>query len=191
MWDPLWEICSDLRLPINFHIGASETSMSWFGDYPWPSQNAGSKLALGSAMLYLSNARILANLIYAGVCERFPTLKVVSVESGIGWVPFLLEALDYQLVETAPETRDQLSIKPSDYFRRQIYACFWFEQRDLSTLLEAVGVENCLFETDFPHPTCLYPDSLHRASRALDDVPPDVQRKVLSTNAAGVYALEL
>jgi predicted TIM-barrel fold metal-dependent hydrolase len=188
-WDPLWEACADLGLPINFHIGASATSHSWFGDAPWPSFDNDAKLALGSAVLYLSNARVLGNIIYSGILERYPTLKVVSVESGVGWIPFFLEALDYQITETAPRTMDHLSMKPSEYFRRQMYACFWFENEELVPSLEAVGYDQCMFETDFPHPTCLYPDSLTRVADALEGVDFEVRKKVLSGNAAHVYNL--
>ena len=55
---------------------------------------------------------------------------------------------------------------PSEYFKRQMYACFWFEQHDVAATLEQVGVDNVLFETDFPHPTCLYPDSLQHVAPA-------------------------
>ena len=54
-WDRLWEVCSDLNLPVNFHIGASDESTAWFTDMPWPSQTADQKLALGSAMLFVNN----------------------------------------------------------------------------------------------------------------------------------------
>lgn len=190
-WDPMWAACSDLGLPVNFHIGASDTQHSWFGSTPWPSHDPDEKLALGSAMIYLGNARVLGNLIFSGVLERFPELRFVSVESGIGWLPFTLEALDYQIHETAPGTADRLSLLPSEYFRRQVYGCFWFEQRDLPHLLEQVGVDNCLFETDFPHPTCLYPDSLARAAESLAGVPAPTRLKVLSTNAADLYSIPL
>jgi uncharacterized protein len=190
-WDPLWEVCSDLALPVHFHIGASETSFSWFGTSPWPSYHGDQKLAIGSAMMYLTNARVLANIIYSGILERFPALKVVSVESGIGWIPFVLEALDHQIDETAPGTMDYLSMRPSDYFRRQMYACYWFEQTDVAHTLEQLGVDNVMFETDFPHPTCLYPDSLAHAAKGLADVAPDVARKVLQDNAANLYRIPL
>ncbi len=65
--------------------------------------------------------------------ERFPTVKFVSVESGIGWIPFFLESLDYQLDESAPSVVDQLSLLPSEYFRRQVYGCFWFESTGRSS----------------------------------------------------------
>ena len=149
------------------------------------------KLAIGAAMMYLTNARILANVIYSGLLERHPALRMVSVESGIGWIPFVLESLDHQLNETAPGTMDYLSMMPSEYFRRQMYACFWFEERDVVTMLPRVGVDNVLFETDFPHPTCLYPDSLEHAARSLEGVDAEVRRKVLQDNAAALYRIEL
>jgi predicted TIM-barrel fold metal-dependent hydrolase len=188
-WDPMWEACADLGLPLNFHIGASIQQSTYFGTTPWPSHGDDEKLALGSAMMYLGNARILSNLIYSGILERHPTLNVVSVESGIGWVPFVLEALDYQVQETAPSVMDRLSMKPSEYFRRQIYACFWFESHGLVSMIENVGVDNCMFETDFPHPTCLYPDPLTTVTESLAGVDRDFRYKVLSGNATRVYSL--
>jgi predicted TIM-barrel fold metal-dependent hydrolase len=190
-WDPLWEVCADRALPVHFHIGASQTSLAWYGTSPWPSMGDDQKLAIGAAMMYLTNARVLANVIYSGLLERNPDLRMVSVESGIGWIPFVLESLDHQLNETAPGTMDYLSMMPSEYFRRQMYACFWFEQHDVATSIERVGVDNVLFETDFPHPTCLYPDSLEHVAISLAEVGPDVARKVLQDNAAKLYRIEL
>ena len=93
---------------------------------------------------------------------RFPNLKMVSVESGIGWVPFILQAADYQGLENAPEQMAKMSRKPSEYFADNWYATFWFEAENdgLQALIDQVGEDNCLFETDFPHPTCLYPTPL-------------------------------
>jgi predicted TIM-barrel fold metal-dependent hydrolase len=188
-WDPLWEACSERSLPVNFHIGSSQTQSAWFGSTPWPSYGPDQKLAIGSAMMMISNARVLANILYSGVLERHPKLRVVSVESGIGWIPFLLQALDYELTEAAPGT-DWLTMMPSEYFRRQVYSCFWFEQTDLARVIPAVGVGNVMFETDFPHPTCLYPDSMDLA-KGLAELAPDVLRKVLCSNAAGLYHIPL
>jgi predicted TIM-barrel fold metal-dependent hydrolase len=186
-WDPFWEICADLGLPVNFHIGGSDTQLSWFGSTPWPSLGDDQKLAVGSAMMYVVNARVLGNIIFSGVLERFPTLKVVSVESGVGWIPFFLEALDHQLMETAPATMDYLSMMPSEYFRRQMFSCFWFECRDLPRVVEQLGADNVMFETDFPHPTCLFPDSLVQVAGVVGGFEPDVRAKLMSGNAARVY----
>jgi uncharacterized protein len=190
-WNPMWEAASSLNMPVNFHIGASATSVSWFGDAPWPSFSDAVKLALGSAVLYLSNVRVLGNLIYSGIFERFPKLKMVSVESGIGWIPFFLEALDHQESETSSGQLDHLSMKPSDYFRRQIYGTFWFERRNIANNIRVVGVDNCMFETDFPHPTCLYPDPLESAWEGLIGFSDGDRRKVLSSNAAKLYSISV
>jgi len=98
----------------------------------------------------MGNCRVVGNLIYSGVPERFPDVKFVSVESGIGWIPFFLEALDHQIAETMPNERQHLSLLPSEYFRRQFYGCFWFETVAIKHLLDVIGVGNVLFETDFP-----------------------------------------
>lgn len=187
VWDPLWEVLSEEELSVNFHIGASQSSMTWFGDSPWPSLNDEGKLALGSSMMYLSNARVIANIIYSGVLERFPDLKIVSVESGVGWIPFFLEALDYQRTETMPHALDYLTMTPSDYFRRQVFGCFWFESASLPLVIDSIGADNIMFETDYPHPTCLYPDPLERVAKALEGMSDELQRKLLQDNAAKLY----
>jgi predicted TIM-barrel fold metal-dependent hydrolase len=175
---------------VHFHIGASQTSLAWYGTSPWPSMGDDQKLAIGAAMMYLTNARVLANVIYSGLLERHPSLSMVSVESGIGWIPFVLESLDHQLNETAPGTMDYLSMMPSEYFRRQMYACFWFEERDVATTLERVGVDNVLFETDFPHTTCLFGNIQETIASGLGHVDASVRRKILWENAAALYRIE-
>jgi len=188
---PMWDACESFDLPVNFHIGASVSQISYAGTGPWPSLNGDTQLALGSTMLYIGNARILANFIYSGLLDRHPRLKVVSVESGVGWMPFILDALDYQALEN---NVDHLSMKPSDYFRRQMYACFWFEsQKQFLHDVNRLGVDNCMFETDFPHPTCLYPQPLNGIAQTLGDnnVPWDTRAKLLSGTAAKVYNVDL
>ncbi|MBV8952272.1 MAG: amidohydrolase [Actinobacteria bacterium] len=188
-WDPLWEACSDLALPVHFHIGASLTTMTFFGNYPWASHDDDTKLAIGGTLLFVGNARVVVNVICSGMLDRYPELKIVSVESGAGWVPFILEALDYEMAENAPALRASLSLSPSEYFKRQIYATTWFERSDLPSIVAAVGEDNIMFETDFPHPTCLYPDPLKTAEQNMRDLSPAARRKILGDNAAKLYGL--
>lgn len=182
-WFPLWEACIDRHLPVNFHIGASETSIDWMGQQGWPSLSYDLRSGISGAMLFFNNGKTVSNLIYSGILDRYKALKFVSVESGIGWVPFLMEALDYQLAEIA-ETKG-FEKKPSEYFRSNFYACFWFEKKDVSDMLHKVGVDNCLFETDFPHPTSLYP--IDNLEERLSDLTQEDRAKVLSLNAAKLY----
>jgi predicted TIM-barrel fold metal-dependent hydrolase len=186
-WDPLWEVCVDKKMPVNFHIGASETAIDWMGQQGWPSLSRDLRSGISGAMIFFSNGKVVSNLIYSGTLDRFPKLKFVSVESGVGWVPFLMEALDYQLLEIA--AGKSFELKPSEYFERNFYACFWFESRDLSASLRRVGINNCLFETDFPHPTSLYPiDNLEERLASLSE---EERQKVMSTNAAGLYQIPI
>jgi predicted TIM-barrel fold metal-dependent hydrolase len=190
-WDPVWEVASDLGLPVNFHIGASDTAFSWYGSTPWPSLNDECKLGLGSAMLYVYNATVVGNMIYSGVLERFPALQFVSVESGVGWIPFVLQALDYQTGEMSHGV-DHLTMAPSEYFRRQFHSCFWFERQGLGEAIEALGWEHLMFETDYPHPTCTFPDGLDYAVAALEGIgDAAVRRGIMGENAARLYHIVL
>jgi predicted TIM-barrel fold metal-dependent hydrolase len=188
-WHPFWRACSELKMPVNFHIGSSAQDMDFFGQVPWPSFDGEQKLSVGSANLFLGNAKVVGNLIFGGVAERFPDVKFVSVESGIGWIPFFLEALDYQLLETAPSVRAKLSLTPTEYFQRQFYGCFWFESIALHHLLDVLGVGSVMFETDFPHPTCLYPKSDERVRKALDGLDFATRKRLLQDNAAELYRI--
>jgi predicted TIM-barrel fold metal-dependent hydrolase len=190
-WAGFFEACQELAMPINFHIGSSQREMDFYGKTPWPSHRGEARLALGSANLFLGNARVIGNLIYAGLPERYPGCKFVSVESGVGWVPFYLDALDYEMSETMPNDRRKLSLLPSEYYRRQFYSCFWFERSGLRTAIEVLGPETVLFETDFPHPTCLYPDSLDHVRSTLAQLDDHTRRLVLQDNAAALYRIPL
>jgi predicted TIM-barrel fold metal-dependent hydrolase len=190
-WDPLWEVCADLELPIHFHIGASLTAMNFFGQYFWESQDEFVKPAIGGAMLFIGNARVVINTIFAGIFDRFPKLKMVSVESGIGWVPFILETMDWELPENAPAQAAELGKAPSEYFKSNWYATMWFEtgRGHLQELVDKVGEDNVMFETDFPHPTALWPKPLEHVHEAMATLRPESRRKILAENGKKLYRL--
>jgi uncharacterized protein len=190
-WDPLWEACADLHMPVHFHIGSSNLAMDFYGNYFWPSQDEYVQPAIGGAMLFLNSARVVINTVFAGIFDRFPALQMVAVESGVGWVPFILETMDYELFENAPAHAAALSKLPSEYFRSNWYATFWYEkhQGDVQGLLDKVGDDRVLFETDFPHPTCLYPSPLETVAEKMQALRPETRRRVMGENAAKLYRL--
>ncbi len=190
-WDPFWETCTELQLPVHFHIGASSTAMSFYGQYPWDSHPMNTKLAIGGTLLFIGNARVVTNAILSGMFDRHPDLKMVSVESGVGWIPFILETLDYEMAENAPNELAQLKKMPSEYFRSNFYATFWFEnnRNKLPELIDAVGEDSILFETDFPHPTCLYPNPLGTVEAKMATLAPEVRKKIYGENARKLYRL--
>ena len=190
-WDPFWETCTEFELPVHFHIGASVTGMTFYGQYPWESHPMDTKLAIGGTLLFIGNARVVTNTILSGMFDRHPDLKMVSVESGIGWIPFILETLDYEMSENAPDELAKLKKMPSEYFRSNLYATFWFEnnRNKLPELIDAVGADSILFETDFPHPTCLYPNPLATVEAKMATLAPEVRKKIYGENARKLYRL--
>jgi predicted TIM-barrel fold metal-dependent hydrolase len=194
-WDPFWAAARDAGVPISFHIGSGDLS-----ELLTDPMKIGlrANFARVSSMIFMQNVTCIADLIFGGVCHRFPELELVSVESGVGWLPAYLEAADWQFVNS--ETRKEhpeYDLLPSEYFRRQIYGCFWFECKGLRSALEQLP-ENLLWETDFPHPTCQHPGlrggltqrPAEYAERAFEGVPEATIEKVLHANAARLYRIE-
>jgi len=130
-------------------------------------------------------------LLVSDVPERHPNLNFVSVESGVGWIPFMLETLDYEMSENAPDDLAKMKKMPSEYFRSNMFATFWFEnaRNKLPDLIEAVGEDSILFETDFPHPTCLYPEPLATVKDKMATLPVETQKKIYGENARKLYRL--
>ncbi len=188
-WDPLWAAAQDADLPISFHIGSGDDFV--FSPPRIAAMGTAPAYALASCTLFLNNGIQLCDLLLSGVLSRFPRLRFVSVESGIGWIPFALEAADYSLEQgDHSDRRGDFDLKPSELFRRQVYACYWFEQ-GAADHFENVGVDHILFETDFPHPTCLYGNVGEVIEAGLGDQPDDVRRKILFENSAALYDIPL
>jgi predicted TIM-barrel fold metal-dependent hydrolase len=185
-WDPLWEAATDAGLAIHFHIGSGDVG-NIFSPGRVAAHGPAATYALSSVDLFLKNGLQVADLLTSGVLPRFPDLKFVSVESGIGWIPFVLEAVDHSYLEARPHRVSEWEMLPSEYFRRQVYACHWFETAALRDLLDDLPLDNLLFETDFPHPTCLYDDVAGRVEEAFGGMDAALRRKLLWGNAAALY----
>ena len=194
-WDPIWAAAQDAGLSISFHIGGGDLS-----DLMNDPAEMGTKanFSKGGALAFLANQTCIANLIYGGVCHRFPKLDFVSVESGAGWLVGVIEALDWQWINGhVAKEHPEYDLIPSEYFRRQIYGSFWFENKGLRGALDAFP-DNLMWETDYPHPTCQFPGPATSAQRpseyaewALGDVDDATLRKVLQDTPARIYGLEV
>jgi predicted TIM-barrel fold metal-dependent hydrolase len=200
-WDPLWAVAQETGLSISFHIGASAEGASVIdpraafgltGGYEGFGVRTG--IAKSSTMFFLENSQCIGDIIFGGVCHRFPRLNFVSVESGVGWLPFVLEAFDWQWKNNAVHSEHpEYDLLPSEYFRRQIYGCFWFEEECAGTPVEQYR-DNILYETDYPHPTSMSPGPASAAEHPADYVqrvwsklPESTLRAILHDNAARVY----
>jgi predicted TIM-barrel fold metal-dependent hydrolase len=151
------------------------------------------KMAVQACQFITSNMRIVTNLCFSNLFDRYPGLKIVSAESGIGWVPYMLEMMDFQFDEMVASS-DELAWakrRPSEYFRDHLYVSFWFEKNGVEKLLEDIGVNNVLAATDIPHPTCFYPGAREHLVQVLSGWSPSVRRRVVQDNAVDLYGIEL
>jgi len=193
-WDRLWACLQEARLSVNFHIGSGD--MSIFDAAYAPAGRHANYAGFG-VQFGMSNARVIANLITGGVCHRFPDLRFVSVESGVGWIPFALAHLDWQWNNCGvPKEHPEYDLLPSEYFLRQMYGCFWFETDTVTSAVEQLGSKWVLFESDFPHPTSMSPGPATSAvsprtyiAHSLSGIPEADLRRILHDNAADLYHL--
>lgn len=184
-WAPLFELCDDRGVPINFHIG---TNIDGF-EFTWGQFGYETQLAIAGSLFFLGNAATLANFLMSGLFDRYRGLKIVSVESGLGWIPFLLETLEHQLDEMMPTDGRRLERRPTEYFRDHVYASYWFEEHGPRSMLEEIGIGNVLFETDYPHPTSLYPKVAEKIEATLGHLDPASRKRILQDNAVELYGL--
>lgn len=184
-WTPFLEMCEATGTPLNFHLNAAidPNSLTWEG-FAFEQQ-----LSVVATMFSIGNAATLGNWMVSGRLDRHPGLKIGLIESGMGWVPFAIEALEHQFDEMLPSKRGILHKRPWQYFRDHFWCTFWFETVAPKQLLETIGVDNVMFETDFPHPTSLYPGVQEHLVDVLGGYDYAVKKKVLQDNAVKLYNL--
>jgi predicted TIM-barrel fold metal-dependent hydrolase len=193
-WEPVWAAAEAAGLSISFHIGSGSIA-NLFTDVV--GMGVKTAFARASSLIFIDNVRCIIDTIFSGICHRHPDLRFVSVESGAGWIPSALEAMDWQWRNSGVQKEHpEYDLLPSEYFRRQIYGCFWFENEGARSALEQYP-DNILYETDFPHPTCMHPGPATPAEhprayaeRVLGDLPEPTLEKVFWANAAKIYHLE-
>jgi predicted TIM-barrel fold metal-dependent hydrolase len=184
LYDPFWAAAQDLGMPISLH---SITGMG-----------AESRLAIKqpldryvrSTVLSHEVQRTLVVLICSGVLERFPALKIVSAENEVGWLPFFLQKLDQAQEEYRYLYPVPLKLKPSEYFRRQIFATFIDDPVGVASR-EFVGVENIMWSSDYPHTVSTWPHSREVVERDFKGVPEGEKRLIVRENVARLYGLPL
>lgn len=184
-WYPLWETCQELNMPIHYHASAGLARKLTFPE--WDGYTPYQQHAAFTVPTSAWPAQIVPNLIFSGVAYKFPNLKSVFAETGIGAVSCAQTASDHEW-ERRQLWRHGLDQRPSELIRRQVYVNFWYEQAGIE-LRHAVGVDNIMWESDYPHIASTYPDSWKFVERSLPGVPADERKKMLYGNAQLVYRL--
>jgi predicted TIM-barrel fold metal-dependent hydrolase len=180
-YEPIWTICEERRLPLHTHVGSATPD---YGDLP------GSGALFAYESLWFSH-RPFWFLVWGGVFERHPELKMVFAEQGADWVPDTTRILDNMYLHMFRHEQKRLSLKPSEYWQRQCYVEAMFLSRREARMRERIGVGNMLWGSDYPHYEGSWPRSKELIASALRDVAEDERRAILSENAAAVYGFDL
>ena len=187
-WDPFWKAAAELNLPVHFHTigrpGGTPTG-SLEKDLPETLKQVYLAARKPQSPLFMSDT--LCSIIQGGALERYPTLRVVLAESGIGWIPFILERMDCGYEERFKD-KTPLKMKPSDYWRRQCRATFQ-NDRIGAKLLDDLGIENVMWASDYPHPDGVFPESQEYIKRQFGHLPSTTQRKLICENVGKFYGL--
>ena len=183
-WDPVWDACMQLGLSLNFHGPAD--MRAGVGMFPrWSGYTQRQHHTAFTSPMAVSPAQIIPHLIFSGLTERFPDLKFVFAEAGIGGLNYALAAMDHEW-ETRHLWTEGMSSRPSETVRRQMFANFWFEDEGIK-LRHDIGIDNLMWESDFPHVTAYFPHSWDAVERVLTGIPQEDRPKLLYENALRVY----
>jgi predicted TIM-barrel fold metal-dependent hydrolase len=182
VWEPLWKAVSDVQLPLHFHTFPSTPASqraSLAGDLRRKAQFT----SVAGFQMNLIN--IIAAIIGAGMLERYPNMRVGFGESGIGWLPYALDRMDFEYED---RFRDLIKMKPSEYWRRQCRATFQFD-RIGAQLVDEIGVETLMWGSDYPHPDGVWPESSKYIDEQFAGLSPETVHKITCENAGKFYGL--
>jgi predicted TIM-barrel fold metal-dependent hydrolase len=184
-WYPLWDACQTLGVGIHLHASAGLADKLSLPQ--WKGYTRRQAHTVSTLRNFCTATQIIPFLIFSGMLDRFPRLNWVFAETGLGWVSSVLEACDYEW-EWRQLWNEGIATKPSELFRRQVYVDFWFETVGIE-LRDIIGVENILWESDFPHITSTYPNSWSAVEHSLAGVSRQDREKLLFQNAVRLYGL--
>jgi predicted TIM-barrel fold metal-dependent hydrolase len=177
-WDPIMRACAETETVVNLHIGSSGTSPSTSDDAP---SDVVGVLFFGYAMF------AVVDWLFSRIPVRFPDIKIVMSEGGIGWVPALLDRLDHmEGYASMYGTWAGIAESPAEVLKRNFWFCA-IEDPTTFPLYERIGADHILVEQDYPHTDSTWPDTQAALARQLDGLPDDVVRRVTWENASRLY----
>jgi predicted TIM-barrel fold metal-dependent hydrolase len=182
-FDPLWRAAAELAMPLSLHLGANRAGAT--GVDRDLSRIRPSYFAVCEHWVKVS----VADMIFGGVFDRHPDLRIGVVEHELGWIPFFLERMDYTYTQrhgNARYTRFATAERPSDFFRRNVFCSFQDDELGIRERA-AIGIDAICWGSDYPHTESTFPRSQQIMGARLAGVTADEQRKILWENAARLY----
>ncbi len=161
-WEPMWDVCNDLGVIVNCHIGTGYAP-------PYPSMESPIEAWITGMPISIANSA--SDWITLDAFQRYPNLKMALSEGGIGWIPYLLERADFSHRHHRAWTNKNYGGKmPSDVFREHIITCFIEDDFGLANR-HVIGIDNICVEVDYPHSDCTWPTMPEGLWRSLQSVP--------------------
>jgi len=184
-WEEVFDICNATGTPLNFHLNGALDANSAI----WDNLGFDQRLPIHAMLHHMGTCATMSNFMVSGILDKYQNLKIGLIESGAGWVPFVLESMEHQLDEFRTAENRGLKLRPKEYFRKHFWVTYWFESYAPKHMLAEIGVDRLLFETDFPHPTSLYPGVQDKLVDTLGGYDHATRKRVLERNAVELYNL--
>ena len=182
-FEPLWDCIDDVDLPITFHVST--------GRDPRTARSQGGAVINYTIHSLAPTIEPLVNICASGVAERHPNLRFGAVEAGIGWVAWVLDAMDEAYRKHHMWVKPKLELLPSEYFRRQGFASFQEDRAGLDLAREHGLIDNFLWANDFPHHEGSWPYSAQAIERTMGKLDDGERAKILGFNTARIFKLPI
>jgi predicted TIM-barrel fold metal-dependent hydrolase len=190
-YEPIWQVCEELDMPINNHSGQSGPD---FGNYP-------ASMAIWMIELGWFSHRVFWHMVFGGAFGRHPGLKLVLTEQSAGWVPGALALLDHHyerfLTPGAAEAHfggaiaAEMKMSPSECWNQNCYAGASFFRPSECKVRYKIGVDRIMWGQDYPHGEGTYPYTREALQNTFAGVPTDEVALMVGGNAAAVYGFDL
>ena len=182
-FDPFWAVVEDCDLPVTFHVST--------GRDPRASRGNGGAVINYAVHSLSPTMEPVANLCASGVLERFPGLRFATIEAGIGWVPWAIQAMDEAYKKHHMFVRPKLKMLPSEYFKAHGFASFQEDSAGLDLAREHGLVDNFLWANDYPHHEGSWPHSAAAIERTMGHFSDDERARILGLNAARLFKFDV
>jgi predicted TIM-barrel fold metal-dependent hydrolase len=178
-YERFWAACQDLGMSVNFHINSGPGKAK-------SERRVENVLLPRSVHKHKLDCQLaLGELVGSGVLDRYPELRIVLAEAGVGWIPFFAQEFDYYQNSIFDEPWP-LPLLPSEYISRQVYGAFISDEVG-GFLLSKYGEDNFMWSNDYPHGACIWPLSTGVIARDLGHLSPETRQKITAGTAAKVY----
>jgi len=178
-YEPLWQAADETGLSVNFHRNNGGTP---------PELDRKDNYHAGHVIRFFAPVRHFTNLIFAGIFDRFPNLKFVAAETNFGWLPFMIEMMEYEYAHHRHWSKLAIKKTPGEYVSSNLY-CTFLEDHTGFAHVANLPPSTLMFSNDYPHSFSLWPNSRTFIDEQMGGLAPDLKRKLLAGNAVYVYNL--